>query len=226
MPVSIERAELERLIAAGAQLVETLPEAQYEEGHLPGAISMPLKQLSAERAEQLDRDRPVIVYCWDQLCDLSPRAAHLLEALGFSEVYDYALGKVDWLAHGLPVEGRHAAQPTVGSLARDDVVTCGPDDRVGPVRERVAASAYPFALVIDAGGVVLGRLRASMLDCDPELSAVAVMEPGPSTIRPHKTAAGTAEDLASKELRWAIVTTPEGELIGVVAREQLERAAA
>jgi CBS-domain-containing membrane protein len=133
---------------------------------------------------------------------------------------------VDWLAHGLPIEGEHANEPTVGSLARDDVVTCGLDDAVGKVRERVRASPYPFALVVQAeAGVLLGRLRASTLDCDPTLRAAEVMEPGPSTVRPHKTAAGIAENLAEKELRWAIVTTPEGELIGVAARTELEAAA-
>ncbi len=65
-----------------------------------------------------------------------------------------------------------------------------------------------------------------MLDCDPQLTAEEVMEPGPSTVRPHKTAAGIAKELAEKELRWAIVTTPEGELIGVAARAELEAAAA
>jgi CBS-domain-containing membrane protein len=52
------------------------------------------------------------------------------------------------------------------------------------------------------------------------------MEPGPSTVRPHKTAATVAKNLADKRLRWAIVTTPEGELIGVAARTELEAAAA
>ena len=104
--------------------------------------------------------------------------------------------------------------------------TCGLTDGVGNVRERVASSRYPFALVTSDGGVLLGRLRASMLDCDPELTAAEVMEPGPSTFRPHKTAAGVAKDLSDKQLRWAIVTTPEGELIGVAARAELEAAAA
>jgi rhodanese-related sulfurtransferase len=67
VPGRIDQAGLDRLIADGAQLVEALPEAEYEEGHLPGAISLPLKQLSAERAEILDRRRPVVVYCWDSL---------------------------------------------------------------------------------------------------------------------------------------------------------------
>jgi predicted transcriptional regulator len=72
--------------------------------------------------------------------------------------------------------------------------------------------------------VLLGRLRASTLDCDPDLRAEQVMEPGPSTVRPHKTATSVAHDLGEKELRWAIVTTPEGELIGVAARKELEAA--
>jgi hypothetical protein len=124
----------------------------------------------------------------------------------------------------MPIEGERAGEATAGDLARDDVVTCGLDDQVGPVRERVARSPYPFALVISSG-VVLGRLRASMLDCDPRLRAEEIMEPGPSTVRPHKTAASVAGDLAGRELRWAIVTSPEGRLIGVAARAELEAAA-
>ena len=113
----------------------------------------------------------------------------------------------------------------MGQHAREDVVTCTLRDEVGRIRELVTASPYPFALVKSADGILLGRLRASMLDCDPELHAEDVMEPGPSTVRPHKTAAGIAEQLAEKELRWAIVTTPHGELIGVAARTELEAVA-
>jgi predicted transcriptional regulator len=126
--------------------------------------------------------------------------------------------------HQRPIEGERADEPTVGQCARDDVVTCALEDRVGPVRDLVASSPYPFALVMSTGGVLLGRLRASMLDCDPDLPADEVMEPGPSTVRPHKTAAGIARDLAERDLRWAIVTTAHGELIGVVARSELEAA--
>lgn len=105
-------------------------------------------------------------------------------------------------------------------------MTCSLHDPVGQIRDRVAASAYPFALVKSDGGVLLGRLRASRLDCDPELLAEVVMEPGPRTVRPHHTAVGIARQLADQELRWAIVTTPEGELIGVASRAELEAAAA
>ena len=133
-------------------------------------------------------------------------------------------GKVDWLAHNLSVEGEQADLPTAGRLARDDVVTCRLDDRVGEVRERIAATGYGFALVTTAGGVLLGRLRGSTLDCDPGLRAEQVMEAGPSTVRPDTHAAELAKRLAGRDLRWAIVTNPEGRLLGVASREALEQA--
>ena len=135
-------------------------------------------------------------------------------------------GKVDWLAHQRPIEGERADQARVGQYARQDVVTCALQDRVGRVRELVAGSAYPFALVKSAQGVLLGRLRHSMLDCDPSLPAEDVMEPGPWTVRPHKTPETILHELVERDLRWAIVTTPEGELIGVAARAELETAVA
>lgn len=137
-------------------------------------------------------------------------------------MYDYVPGKVDWLGHERPIDGERADQPTVGDHARTDVVTCALDDRVGPIRSLVASSPYPFALVIGPAGTLLGRLRASMLDCDPQLPAGEVMEPGPKTYRSFKSAAGIAHDLAKRKLRWAIVTTPRGVFIGVAARAELE----
>lgn len=65
MPTSIAREQVQELVAAGAQLVEVLPSDEYEEDHLPGAINLPLKQLNRETAQQLQRSRPVIVYCHD-----------------------------------------------------------------------------------------------------------------------------------------------------------------
>jgi rhodanese-related sulfurtransferase len=60
----IDRATVQRMVEDGAQLVEVLPTKEYAEDHLPGAVSHPLKQLDQEAAE-IDRSRPVIVYCWD-----------------------------------------------------------------------------------------------------------------------------------------------------------------
>jgi rhodanese-related sulfurtransferase len=65
MPTPIDRDEVQRLLADDAQLVEVLPEGEYEDEHLPGAINVPLKTLGATGMQRLERDRPVIVYCYD-----------------------------------------------------------------------------------------------------------------------------------------------------------------
>jgi rhodanese-related sulfurtransferase len=63
MPAPVDRDEVQRLIATGAQLVEVLPSAEFEEEHLPDAINIPLKELDRETTRELERGRPVIVYC-------------------------------------------------------------------------------------------------------------------------------------------------------------------
>jgi rhodanese-related sulfurtransferase len=65
MAISADREQVQRLMNQGGQLVEVLPNAEYEDEHLPGAINIPLKELDHERAHELDRARPVVVYCHD-----------------------------------------------------------------------------------------------------------------------------------------------------------------
>ena len=66
MPRGIDRDEVQRLLAEeAAQLLEVLPQAEFEDEHLPGAINIPLKQLDRERAGQLERAHPVVAYCYD-----------------------------------------------------------------------------------------------------------------------------------------------------------------
>jgi rhodanese-related sulfurtransferase len=63
----IELPELQRLIGAGAQLVDVLPDAEYRDDHLPGAVNIPIKALDADTTTVLDRARAVVVYCHDYL---------------------------------------------------------------------------------------------------------------------------------------------------------------
>ena len=65
VPEAIDRERVQELARGGAQLVEVLPAEEYEDEHLPGAVNIPLKELDAESVAQLDRARPVIVYCYD-----------------------------------------------------------------------------------------------------------------------------------------------------------------
>jgi rhodanese-related sulfurtransferase len=64
-PTEIDRSRVHELVAEGAQLVEVLPVEEYEDEHLPGAVNIPLKELTRETAQRLDRSQPVIVYCYD-----------------------------------------------------------------------------------------------------------------------------------------------------------------
>jgi CBS domain-containing protein len=152
---------------------------------------------------------------------MSPRAACRLDTLGFEHVYDYVTGKFDWLARGLPREGEKAGEPRAVDFAGQDVVTCGLHDPVGEVRERVEASPYGFAFVVSADGVLLGRVRRAALESDPQASAETVMERGPSTVRADTVPARLRERLERRNLRTAVITDPDGRLLGVVRRDDL-----
>jgi CBS domain-containing protein len=135
-------------------------------------------------------------------------------------VGDYTGGKVDWLARGLPTEGEGAAERRAGEVARRDVATCALGERIWAIRPRIDASPYGFALVVSGDDIVLGRLRRSALDGDLDRTAEQLMEPGPSTVRAHEPLARLLRRLSEGDLTTAVVTTPEGRLIGVVHRER------
>lgn len=65
MPTNIDKEDVQRLLAQGAQLVDALSEDEYAEEHLLGAINIPLKKLNRETTARLQKDQPVIVYCYD-----------------------------------------------------------------------------------------------------------------------------------------------------------------
>jgi rhodanese-related sulfurtransferase len=66
MPTSIEREAVQRMVGAGAHLLDVRSAEDFAAEHLPGASSLPLKELDRGSAAQFDRDRPVITYCWDR----------------------------------------------------------------------------------------------------------------------------------------------------------------
>jgi rhodanese-related sulfurtransferase len=62
MATNIDRSQLLSLIESGAIVLDVLPTAEYESGHIPRALSQPLRNLSAESVGHLDRAKPVVVY--------------------------------------------------------------------------------------------------------------------------------------------------------------------
>lgn len=153
---------------------------------------------------------------------MSPRAACRLDKLGFEHVHDYMPGKVDWMARGLALEGEKAGEPRAIDFARDDVATCGLDSTMGDVRERVDTSPYGVAFVLGPDGVLLGRLRKTAMTGDPSARAEDVMEPGPSTTRPDTPPDKLLTKLQRASLTTAVLTNPDGQLLGIVRRTDLE----
>ncbi len=150
---------------------------------------------------------------------MSPRAAWRLEGLGFSEVYDYAPSKVDWFAAGLPMEGALASVPTVGDLARKDVPTCTPEEKVGEVRGRIQGTSWDRCVVVNEERVVLGLLREKDLAPRPEATAEEAMSLGPTTVRPDTPAGKMVERMQKRGTVSVLVSTPDGELVGLMYRE-------
>ncbi len=153
---------------------------------------------------------------------MSPRAAWRLEGLGFSEVYDYAPSKVDWFAAGLPMEGTLASVPTVGDVARRDVPTCTPAEKVGEVYRRVRGTSWDRCVVVNEERVVLGLLREKDLASDPEATAEEAMRFGPTTVRPDTPTGKMVERMRKRGTAFVLVTTPDGELVGLMYRETAE----
>ena len=140
-------------------------------------------------------------------------------------MYDYTAGKSDWMAAGLPTEGEAAGRPTAATVARRDVPMCHLEEPLRDVRERVRAAGWDACVVVNEERIVMGLLRAEQLGRDGDLTAESAMRPGPSTFRPNVPIAEMVAFMAKHDLPIAPVTTSAGELIGLLVREDVERAA-
>ncbi|HEX2025974.1 MAG TPA: CBS domain-containing protein [Actinomycetota bacterium] len=145
--------------------------------------------------------------------------------MGFREVFDYGSGKADWLAAGLPTEGRASAVPRAGMVARSDVPRCHLEERLGDVRDRVEAAHWDACVVVDDAGVVLGLLRRDELAGEADRPIEEAMRPGPSTFRPNVHIVDLAGHMVEHELESAPITTGDGVLVGLLRREDAVNAA-
>lgn len=71
-----------RLRSQDAVLIDVRPTTEFDENHLPGALSLPLTELQA-RLGELPRDRTIIAYCRGPFCTFSADAVRQLRELGF-----------------------------------------------------------------------------------------------------------------------------------------------
>jgi rhodanese-related sulfurtransferase len=99
-PVTLE--ELRRLVRQGdVTVLDVRPRDEYEAGHIPGALSIPVPEL-ASRMEEVSTDREVIAYCRGPYCVYSVEAVTLLREHGY-RARRAEDGMPDWRAAGFPV---------------------------------------------------------------------------------------------------------------------------
>lgn len=99
-PREVSREEAQKLIADGAQLVDVRADHEWEAGRIAGATHLPLAEL-AERAGEVDKERPVVVYCRGG--NRSSMATAALAEAGYDAV-KLTAGITGWAEADLPLE--------------------------------------------------------------------------------------------------------------------------
>jgi rhodanese-related sulfurtransferase len=123
LAVETDCADVAAALARGGAdfvLVDCRSRANYEKNHLPGAVSLPWSEITAERVAEMGDvlDGPIVTYCWGPACNAATRGAARLAALG-KPVKEMIGGLEYWIREGHPTEGRRPGSPSAA----------GPGDR-------------------------------------------------------------------------------------------------
>lgn len=99
----IARDDLQALVDQGKiMLIDVRPRIEYDSGHLPGAVSLPVDELPA-RLDTLPKRKRIVAYCRGTYCLFADEAVAMLRSAGFDAVR-LAGGWPEWLAEGRPAE--------------------------------------------------------------------------------------------------------------------------
>jgi rhodanese-related sulfurtransferase len=86
---------------ADYHLIDVREVQEFQQGHLPGAVNLPLSELQM-RFNEVQRDKPIVLVC--RSGGRSAMAAEFFAALGYTDLYNIAGGTMDWARKGLPIE--------------------------------------------------------------------------------------------------------------------------
>lgn len=99
----VDQEELVRRVSRGeVVLLDVRPPEEYENGHIPGSLSIPVKELE-KRLTELPIGQEIVAYCRGPYCVMSIDAVSILRQRGYSATR-LEDGVPDWRARGLPVE--------------------------------------------------------------------------------------------------------------------------
>jgi len=106
-------------------LLDSRSAEAWAQGHVPGAVHLPGREIPARAATELDPAVPVVTYCWGPGCNGATRAALALAQLGF-RVREMIGGFEYWAREGLPVETADGVRrPEADPLTVPVALSCG-----------------------------------------------------------------------------------------------------
>ena len=155
---------------------------------------------------------------------MSARAASRLVSLSFAQVFRYTAGKADWSAYGLPTEGKSVTPNRAGNLARRDVPTCSLSDRADAIRQQLQKNGAKLCAVLNEHRVLLGEIGAEKVESQADCTAEEIMTSAPTTIRPNAALEKLCDFFKAHKADTLWVTTNDGELLGLLHRQDVERA--
>ena len=111
MPKTITREELKARLNRQDDflLVNVLAPEYFNQVHIPNSLNVPVDDLEGRALELWENDDDIVVYCSSLTCGASPRAARILEELGFTNVADFEGGLADWEEADFPLHRREVA---------------------------------------------------------------------------------------------------------------------
>jgi len=136
-------------------------------------------------------------------------------------VFDMVGGKSEWREQGLPMQGKGPFRYVAGQVLKPVVATCGSDAMAGDIRDALRSS--PFCVVVNERGIVLGRVRPKDLPAEDDAPVVDFMQLGPATVQRREELSGLVRRMQDKRVTTILVTTPKGELLGMLDRADAER---
>ena len=108
MSKTMTREELKAKMESGDEfmLVNVLAPMYFDQAHIPNSLNVPVDDLKERAMDLWDEDDNIVVYCSSFDCGASPRAAKILEDLGFTNVVDFEGGLSDWEEAGFALHKR------------------------------------------------------------------------------------------------------------------------
>jgi molybdopterin/thiamine biosynthesis adenylyltransferase/rhodanese-related sulfurtransferase len=176
---------------AGATLIDVREQVEWDAGHIPGALFIPLGQLGDEIAAAVpDKDTEIIMQCRSGA--RSGRGTDLLQQLGYTNVVNMAGGILQWQADDLPVEApaslspaqqsrysRHLLIPEVGTagqvkLLESKVLLIGAGGLGSPAALYLAAAGVGTLGIVDFDVVEASNLQRQVIHSTERLGVKKV----------------------------------------------------